>query len=225
MRDRIAQGVTPRMDYRLRQIEAIAAAARGEADSSERVRATREWADAMVAEGSLTERELFLLIDAYSLLRDLDGAVAVADRVNADFLRFGDTVHASTYMLFQAALMLERGDPSETVTPLIDEAAGYTSQYDALSVAYLAATRSILACRSGDLAGAVPLAEEALRVVDSTDQAWQRADLRRLVFEALVAAGEVARGRQVLEEARALYHGKEITAYDEELAAMLAQVE
>jgi hypothetical protein len=225
LHERSARGVNPRMDYRIQQMEALTAAARGDAGAGELLRQTREKADTLIAEGSLTEGELFLLIDVYSLVRDLDAAIAIAERVNAGFLRFGDTGHASTYLLFQAALMLERGDALEDVVPLLDEAEGYTSKYDALSVAYLAATRAVVASRSGDLPSAVALAEEALRVVDSTDQAWQRADLRRLVFEAFVAQGQVERGRRLVEEARSLYHGKEITAYDEDLAALLAQVE
>ena len=225
MREHNSRGSNPRMDFRIRQMESLVVTARRDPEAAELRRQIREMAEAMIAAGSLTEGELFLLIDMYSLARDLDSAIAVAERVNAGFLRQGDTGHASTYLLFQAALMLERGDALDAIVSLIDEAAGYTSQYDALSVAYLAGTRSIVASRLGDTASAVALGEEALRVVDSTDQAWQRADLRRLLFEAFVAHGETERARGLLEEARTLYDGKEITAYDAELAALLGQVE
>ena len=97
--------------------------------------------------GKLTEQTGAQLIDGFALSRDLDGAIAYAQRVNDNFRRTGALGYASTYTLQQALLMLERGDSTETVLPLIEEAESYTSPYDAISVAYASACRAILALR------------------------------------------------------------------------------
>ena len=57
--------------------------------------------------------------------------------------------------------------------------------------------------------------------MDTTDQLWQNADLRRLVSEVWATAGDTDRARVVLEEAWDLYRRKGITAYDDEVRARL----
>jgi hypothetical protein len=165
------------------------------------------------------------LIDAFTLNRDLDGAIAYAQRVNDDLRRSGAFIFASTYILWQALLMLERGDSSETVLPLLEEAASHTSPYDAISVALLAACRATLAVRARELDHANELTDEALGVVDRTHELWHQADLRRLLSVVPRATGDVALERRMLLEAAERYARKEIRSYDPEIAARLAELD
>ena len=222
IRERGRFGTNSRQALRLHVLEATVLAARGDSGAADALRRAQEQAQAITERGMRSAE--VNLIDTYALLGDLDGAIRHAEACNNDFRSVGDTTHASTYILFQTALMLERGDPAEAVRDLLDEAERYTSPYDALSVAYLAACRAVVASRAGDTVAAVEKAEAAIEVVDSTDQAWQQADLRRLVSEVFATGGHTEQARQVLHEALDRYHGKEIVAYDETVAAMLARL-
>jgi ATP/maltotriose-dependent transcriptional regulator MalT len=181
--------------------------------------------DELYEDGKLTEQTGAQLIDGFALSRDLDRAIAYAQRVNDNFRQTGALGYASTYTLQQALLMLERGDPAETVLPLIEEATNYTSPYDAISVAYAHACRAILAVRAGDLRAATRLADESLRVVDGTHQLWQRADIRLWLSEVPRASGDEALERRLLLEAAEMYARKEIRSYDAEINARLAELE
>jgi hypothetical protein len=166
-----------------------------------------------------------LLIEAFQLNRDLHGANAYAQRVNDEFRRSGAFAMLSTYALLQAIFMLERGDPSEVVLPLVEEAASHTSPYDAASVSDLAACRAILAVRCGDLDRADELADEALTVVDRTHELWHQADMRRWLSVVPRATGDRDRERRMLREAQQMYARKEIRSYDPEIAARLAELD
>jgi hypothetical protein len=213
---------TPRQELRGLVMDAIMAAAACSPEA--RLRAQEAWAmlRRLTGDGRTIIAPVTYLIDAFALIKDLDSAIEVCQRLNDDFRAMGDTGHASTYLLMQAALMLERDDPPEDVRPVVEEAAGYTSPYDTLSVAYLAACRAILAVRDGnpDLAG--PLLEEALAAVDLTDQVWQQADLRRLLSAVPRATGDADLERTLLRGADARYRAKEIDSYAEQIAARLA---
>jgi hypothetical protein len=159
------------------------------------------------------------------MARDLDAAIAYAQRLNDGFRQTGALGYAGTYTLHQALLMLERGDSSETVVVLVNQAEKWTSPYDAISVSYLAACRAILALRSGDHDGARMHAEEALRVVAGTDQSSQRADLRRWLSAVPRATGDHELERQMLLEAAEIYARKEIRSYDPEIGDRLSQLD
>ena len=174
--------------------------------------------------GVIGEPTLPLLADAYAMNRDLDGAVAYLQRVNDAFRRPGDLGHASTYILMQVLQMLERGDPLESAVPLVDEAATYTSPFDRLSVAYLAACRALVALLSGHHERATELAAEALRVADATHEVWHRADLRMALSVVPRATGDHALERRMLEEAALMYGRKEIRSYDAEIRRRLTQL-
>jgi hypothetical protein len=108
------------------------------------------------------------------------------------------------------------------VVPLVDEAATYTSPYDRLSIAYLAACRAVVAVRSGNREHATELAAEALRVADATHELWHRADLRLALSVVPRATGDQALERRMLQEAAPMYQRKEIRSYDAEIQRRLA---
>lgn len=110
------------------------------------------------------------------------------------------------------------------MVPLVDEAEGCTSPYDAISVASGRACRAILALRSGDHERAQRLAQESLRVADRTHETWQQADLRRWLSVVPRATGDQVLERQMLEEAAAMYARKEIRSYDHEIGARLDEL-
>jgi tetratricopeptide (TPR) repeat protein len=177
------------------------------------------------AAGAITTSTYPLLADAFIMNRDLDGAIAYLQRVSDGFRSSGHLGHASTYILTQALLMLERGDSSDAVAALVEEAAGYTSPYDAFSVACLTSCRAILAARSGDLERAAEFVAEAVAQIDPTQEVWHRADLRRLLSEVPRTTGDVALERRLLREAQERYARKEIRSYDAEIDARLVELD
>jgi hypothetical protein len=120
--------------------------------------------------------------------------------------------------------MLGRADPSESVGALVEEAATYTSPYDGISVAYLAACRAILTARSGDDARSAELTAESLGAADATDEVWHRADLRLSLSVVPRWAGDVVLERRLLQEAEEMYHRKEIRSYDAEIGHRLDEL-
>jgi class 3 adenylate cyclase len=179
----------------------------------------------LYAAGRVSEETHPFLIDPLTLSRDIDGAIAYAQRVNDDLRRSGALSFASTYILTQTLLMLERGDPSEMVLPLVEEAASHTSPYDAMSVSLLAACRAVLTVRAGEHDDAKELADEALRVADATQEIWKQADLRRWLSEVPRTTGDVALERRLLREAQERYARKEIRSYDAEIDARLVELD
>jgi class 3 adenylate cyclase len=205
--------------------DALLAAADRSPDSERTLAAAVARGEELYAEGKVTETTHPFLIEAFAMNRDLDGAIGYARRVNEDLRRSGALGFASTYILREALFMLERADPSEKVLPLVEEAASYTSPYDAASVSALATCRAILAVRVGDVDRADELADEALRVADGTQEVWNQADLRRWLSEVPRAAGDVELERRLLSEAAERYRRKEIRSYDAEIAARLAELD
>jgi class 3 adenylate cyclase len=205
--------------------DAFVASADGRPDSAEALARAVALGEELHAAGKVSEPTHAFLIDALTLGRDLDGAVAYAQRVNEGLRRSGSHAQASTCILLQTLLMLERGDPSETVLPLIEEATGYTSPYDAISVSLLAACRAILAARVGDLGRSAELAAEALHVADATDELSRQADLRRWLGGVARASGDRDTERRLLLEAARMYARKEIRSYVAEIDARLAELE
>jgi tetratricopeptide (TPR) repeat protein len=165
------------------------------------------------------------LADAYELLRDLDAAINCLQQSNDELRAVGDTGHASTSILRQAMLMLERRDTPASVVALIDEAAANTSPYDAESVALLAGCRAILSLRRQEPQRAVELTNQALRAIEGKHAVWLRAELRRCLSEVPRVLGDPHREREMLVEARELYHRKEIRSYDNEIKARLAELD
>jgi hypothetical protein len=205
--------------------DAVIAAADGSPDAEELVSATAARGEELHAAGVISEPTLPFLADAYAMNRDLDGAIDYLQRVNDGFRHSGDLGHASTYILVQVLHMLERGDSTEVVVPLVEEAAIYTSPYDGLSVGYLAGCRAILAARSGDLDRSAELAAEALRVTDATHEVWHRADLRRWLSEVPRATSDVTLERRMLLEAADMYQRKEIRSYDAAIQRRLDELD
>jgi hypothetical protein len=205
-------------------VEALVAAADRSPAADGAVAAAVARGEELYAAGKLRAPTGGLLIDAFVLSRDLDGTIAYADRVSDEFRTSGALGNASTYTLRQALLMLERGDSSQMVLPLVEGAEGYTSPYDVTSVYLLAACRAILAVRTGDLHRATELTAEALRAVDRTQEAWAQADLRRWLSEVPRTTGDVTWERRLLQEAAERYARKEIRTYDAETAARLAEL-
>ncbi len=201
--------------------DALVAAADRAPDMHKAIGAAVARGEELFAAGKITDPTGPNLIHGFEMSRDLDGAIAYAQRVNDHFRQSGALAYASTYILQQALLMLERGDSSETVVPLVNEAEACTSPYDAISVSYAGACRAVLALRSGDHDQAERLAEEALRVVDQTHQTWQRADLRRWLSAVPRATGDQSLERRMLVEAEAMYARKEIRSYDPEIQRRL----
>ncbi|MDQ1636395.1 MAG: hypothetical protein QOJ32_3204, partial [Frankiaceae bacterium] len=204
--------------------DGLVAAARCSPEAREIIAEAAALCDDLYAARAISYPTLPLLVEAYAMDRDTDGAIAYSQRVNDAFRRSGNLGHASTYILAQVLLMLERGDGTETVLPLVEEAASYTSPYDGLSVAYLAACRAILAARSGDLEESHELAAEALRAADATHEVWHRADLRRWLSVIPRTTREAELERRLLLEAGEMYARKEIRSYDAEIQARLIEL-
>jgi len=205
--------------------DALVAAAELSPDVRTALRSAVTRGDELYAAGKLTHRTESNLIHGFEMSRDLDGAIAYAQRLNDELRRSGELATASTYTLQQAFLMLERGDSSEAVVPLVDQGESWTSPYDAISVSYRAACRAVLALRSGDMDRARLLAEEALRVVDRTQQEWQRADVRRWLSVVPRATGDRELERRMLLEAAEIYARKEIRSYEPEIRRRLAELD
>jgi class 3 adenylate cyclase len=222
MRHELATGHTDRQRARSLMVGAmVAAASRSEHAEAELGEAVR-YQEELLAAGIGTKHPF--LISAFALNRDLDGGIAYAEQVNEVLRRVGDTGHASTYILEQAMLMLERGDPAESVLPLVEEAEGYTSPYDAISVSFAKVCRAILAVRAGEHDRATALAAQAIELIDRTHQLWQRADARRYLSEVPRVTADVELERRLLMEAREMYRRKAIDSYDAELLARLAEL-
>jgi class 3 adenylate cyclase len=217
-------GHTDRQELRELMVDAMVAAAHGSPDAGDLVAAEVTRREELAAAG----REVFqvspFMMHAYRMLRDLDNAIADAQRMNDALRVFGDMAHAATHILTQALLMLERGDAARTVLPLVEEAVPFVSPYDAAAVSPLAACRALLAVRAHDHEPATALAVEALRVVDDTQDVWLRADLRRWLSEVPRATGDLALESRLLHEAAEMYARKEIRSYDAEIGARLAEL-
>lgn len=202
-------GVTPGEEDRLHMTGLIARAA---ADEPGVRLAIREAAD----DPSPGLRHVFrhlLLGVAHHLCGDLSGAIRCFDETIRVMLAAGDSSHASTQLAWTALLKLERGDPVEESAALVEQAAAVTSPYDVLSVAMVAAGRGLLAARRGDHETGTSLLDEAIRLVDHSDQVWQQADLRRWAALAAELAGEDDRARRLLTEARDRFTAKGIVAW------------
>jgi hypothetical protein len=223
--ERTIVGHTGQQELRELMVGALTAAADRSPDADAILAANRTRLEELHATGAITEPSLAILIDAYAMNRDLDGAIAYGRRVNDDFRRSGSTGFASTTIFEQALLMVERGDPLEDVLPLVEEAAGYTSPYDTISVSFEAACRALLALGAGDHVSATALAELSLSVVDRTHQVWQGADLRRWLSAVPRATGDLELERRLLREAAEMYGRKEIRSYDAEITARLAELD
>ncbi|MDX6358262.1 MAG: hypothetical protein QOH37_1316 [Nocardioidaceae bacterium] len=211
-------------EMRALMIGSVVAAADVTPDAAHVLAANADRIRDLHAEGKVPDANLSMMVTVSDMNHDLDGAISYAQEVNDGFRRAGDTGFASTTILQQAMLMLRRGDPSEAVLPLVEEGSSYTSPYDALSVAFEAGCRALLALRDGDQPSADALAEEALRVIDRTQQVWQGADLRRWLAPVPRAAGDAPLERRMLREAAARYERKEIRSYDVEIQARLAEL-
>jgi class 3 adenylate cyclase len=205
--------------------DALVAAADCAPEAAGRIAAASARGEELYAAGVVREPTAPLLADAYTMNRDINGAIDYLHRVNQGFRRTGHLGYASTYIVMEALLMLERGDLDDAVVRLTEEAASYTSPSDVISLAYLAACRAILAARSGDLARSVGLAADSLSHADATDQLWNRADLRRSLSAVARAAGDVTLEGRLLREAAEMYARKEIRSYDAEIEARLAELD
>jgi hypothetical protein len=204
--------------------DAVEAAASGAADAPKLLDATEARARELAESGQISAEPQGWYADVYAMNRDLDGAIAYSERV-VEFLRgSGALATASTYALVQAMFRLERGDPPAAVLPLVHEAAPNISPYDASSVSLRAACHAILAARTADHEAAYRFVEEALRVVNRTQDAWAQADLRRWLSEVPRSTGDVAFERRMLQEAGELYRRKEIRSHDVEIDARLTEL-
>jgi class 3 adenylate cyclase len=210
-------------DFRAQLADALVAAAERSAGAATSLAAAATRVEELAAAGAVAEPSV-LLVDGYALVRDLDAAVVHADEVGAFLRDSGALGVASTYLLMRAMFMLERGDPPASVLPVVEEAATYTAPNDAASLAFLAACRAILAARDGDVDRAVELTQESLSVIDRTQQLWQRADLRRWLSEVPRTSGDTALERRLLTEAAQMYARKEISSYQAEIQARLAEL-
>jgi hypothetical protein len=204
--------------------DALVAAADCSPEAVEKIAAAVTRGEELYAAGVVFQPTSPLLAEAYAMNHDVDGAIGYLQRVNEGFRRSGDVGHASTYILMQARYMLDRGDPSDSVAPLVEEAAAYTSPYDRISVAYLATCRAILAARSGELERSAELAAEAVEAADRTDETWHAADIRMSLTAVARASGDQAVEHRMLQEAAQLYRSKEIHSYDAKIDARLAEL-
>ena len=157
-------------------------------------------------------------------LGELDQAVDWLGCYVASMRDNEDEAHGSTYLATQALLMLDRGDPVEDVQPLLETITAWTSPYDVLSVALMHGAGSVIAARSGDLASARELGERSIIVIDTSQQRWEQADLRRRVSEWARVTGDADTERRLLTEALDLYRAKEIPHWAQVCEERLAEL-
>lgn len=151
-------------------------------------------------------------------------AVEWLGRAVLAFRERGDLSHGSTYLALQACLLLELGQETDTVLDLVQEAEEWTSPYDLLTVALVAAARSLLASRAGDHATAAGLADHAVETVDRTEHTLQQADVRRWLAAAAGSRGRSQDERRLLAEALELYRIKEMSHYVDLVERRLAEL-
>ena len=143
-------------------------------------------------------------------------------RVAVDRTReLGGLSYVSTYLAWLACCVLELGDPDDEAAGMLDEARGYTSPHDVVSVALVAAGDAFVASRAGDHGRAAALAAEAMAVVDRTDMTWQQADLRRWAAQLAAQRGDRDSQGRLLVEARALYAAKHLPVWVEHVDRLL----
>jgi class 3 adenylate cyclase len=218
-------GPSDRLSYDELIADALLAAAQRSPVAGSAIRSAVTRGSELHAAGKITEPTAPDLIEAFMMAGDLDGAIDYAERVNEAYRRSGGFGYASTYTLQQALLMLERGDSVETVAALVDQAESWTSPYDAVSVAFLAACRALLALRSGDHDQATQLAEAAMRPLDHTQEDWIKAHLQRWLSVIPRAVGDSELERRMLLQAQQTYERKEVSSYDVELRRRLAELD
>lgn len=220
-RQRAHGGHSPGDAVRLRAMVAISAAAAGRADTAELLREASEGED----EGFLQIYRHILLGIAHQLRGDLSSAAACFDTTLAGMLAAGDLSHASTQLAWTALLRLELGEDLDEARRMIEQAAEVTSPYDVMSVCLVAAGRGLVAARSGDHDTAHAQFAEAVRVVDTSDQSWQAADIRRWAAQAAALRADADEERRLLTEALALYRSKEIVHWTRVVEERLAELD
>jgi class 3 adenylate cyclase/tetratricopeptide (TPR) repeat protein len=225
-RDQIAPEFPPaRRELNLLFAQAVDAAACGSADAHILLDALVAREADLARGGAISDEPSAWFVDVYAMNRDLDGAIVHSERA-AQYLRSSGALGAaSTTMLLLVLLRLERGDPSEVLLPLLEEAEGYTSPYDLASVAFGSACRAILALRDGDQDRAVELTDLTLRTADGGQEVWKQADLRRWLSVVPRTRGDRDEERRLLREAAERYARKEICSYDAEIDARLVELE
>ena len=142
----------------------------------------------------------------------------------AAFRERGDLSHGSTYLALQACLLLEQHRETGVALDLVEEAEEWTSPHDLLTVALVAAARSVLASRAGQHDVAADLATRAVDMVDRTEHTLQQADVRRWIGEAARNRGDQQAERRLLVEALERYRVKEMTHYVAEVERRLAEL-
>ncbi|MGZ8738042.1 MAG: AAA family ATPase [Nocardioides sp.] len=190
-------------------LEAVAAAAADRADTQElitRAITLRQSATpaGLDASGRASIGGVFMMSGCLADACDWFGQAVASYRED------GDLAHGSTYLGFHACLLLELESDPRTALDLVDEAEEWTSPYDALSVALVAAGRAMLATRAGDHEAADSLARRAVETIDRTDQVWQQADVRRWVSEVAHRHGDLGTEQRLLREALERYRVKEM---------------
>ena len=155
--------------------------------------------------------------------RDGETAAAAALLV-ADFVATGELGFASSYRAMEMLHAMDAGTPPVEVAEGIEEAAGWTSPYDALSVALVATGRALVASDIGDHEGASQFAREAERAVDGGDSPWYRAHVRRWVSRAARAAGNETEERRLLTEALELLRAKGVVVWTDQITSRLAEL-
>jgi predicted ATPase/class 3 adenylate cyclase len=124
-------------------------------------------------------------------------------------------------LLTRALLAQERLDDAATVTA---EVAAMADEEDVESQSMLRAAQARIAAGRGEHAVAVPLAREAVRLIEETDDSVSRAEA--LVDLALVlrASGLADEARDALEQARSLVASKGARPLEERVAALLEEL-
>jgi ATP/maltotriose-dependent transcriptional regulator MalT len=104
--------------------------------------------------------------------------------------------------------MLELGHSLEEVRPRVEIVREWTSPFDVLATAQLAALDAVIAAHDGDVERARNLAATAVHVVDESDQLWQQADIRCWVSAVPRLRGDTHQEHRLLEEALDRYRRK-----------------
>lgn len=135
----------------------------------------------------------------------LDSMTTVASQRRAQ----GDKATLSTDLADLASVKLQLDHPLDDLRPVLAEARRHTGRDDVLSMALVTALDGVVASREGDHERAAVLSDQAIRVVDSTDDCWAQADIRVWAGEVAEARGDLPRARALLQEALDRYRLKE----------------
>ncbi|MGA8258323.1 MAG: adenylate/guanylate cyclase domain-containing protein [Nocardioides sp.] len=202
--------------------ELLARVASGERDSASEL--SDVVAEFAANEATADPLSMVLHFEALRVLgRDAE-AVEVSNLLVDAFVAAGELGFASTHRAMGVLYAADAGAPVAALAARLEEAAGWTSPYDALSVALVATGRALVAADAGDHESASQYAREAERAIDGGDSPWYQGHVLRWLSRAARAAGRDAEEKRLLSTALELFRNKQVVLWTEQMTSRLAEL-